>query len=245
MSLTDYHSSTADLTTVLYWFLFEVIQQPALLDELMVEVQQCGTPGTTGFDAAKLLSQPLLQSTYSEVLRLYTTSAVSRFTGDHDVKIGGYKIPPRSYVLIYTRNLALNYDAWDALGKVMDEPLEHFNAGRFLANHLQPHAGGIRASFRGSRSMEDNLTSEYQKKFSLNGLSEVWIPFGGGDHLCPGQQFAKYVVLVTFATLLTRYDMELTSMEIDHIHPDMNYGLFGIPPPNHEMPFRIRRKMIV
>lgn len=77
--------------------------------------------------------------------------------------------------------------------------------------------------------------------FSLEGVAGCWLPFGGGQRMCPGRHFAKSEMLGTFAMLLSDYDLELSG-DMDGIRPDMRWYPTGTLPPMGKVPFRIRRK---
>ncbi|KAK0634376.1 cytochrome P450 [Bombardia bombarda] len=84
------------------------------------------------------------------------------------------------------------------------------------------------------------------RRFSMDGLLGLWIPYGGGDHICPGRHFAKQEIILTFAALFTLFDIELAFDSPDaaaRVHPDMKHAPFGALPPVGKVPFRMRRKV--
>ena len=78
-------------------------------------------------------------------------------------------------------------------------------------------------------------------KFSLNGYSGAWIPFGGGIHQCPGRHWVKLQILMSFAMISDAFDIELLSGS-GALKVDMaKYGL-GALQPAEKARFRIRRR---
>ena len=80
-----------------------------------------------------------------------------------------------------------------------------------------------------------------EPKFSLNGYSGAWIPFGGGIHQCPGRHWVKLQMLLSFAIISAAFDIELLAGEAK-LGVDMaKYGL-GALQPAEKAGFRIRRR---
>ncbi|KAH7304457.1 hypothetical protein B0I35DRAFT_445240 [Stachybotrys elegans] len=107
---------------------------------LMDEVDASRVPSKPhGIDTTQLLSQPFIQSTYAEVLRLYIATAFSGTVEYGDVRIGDYFIPRNSFLTSYSRTLALDYDAWTK--RMWNHPLEEFNAEGFLVDDTWTRPG--------------------------------------------------------------------------------------------------------
>lgn len=236
-------TSTSNLVVSIFWFILEALKDPHLLQELMKEVSECGSSDNTQIDIKRLTTQPLLQSTYAEVLRLFIAGVVSRVAEYEDISIAGYTIPKDSYLIMYSRTMALNYDAWTQAGRTIRKPLEEFDAERFLVSSSWTRPGFPRATDARRTSTEDPIELLSKRRFSLDGLLGIWIPYGGGDHICPGRQFAKHGIVLTFAVLLSKFDFELTSSDTSKIQPDMKFAPFGALPPTCNTPFRIRRRV--
>ncbi|POS69547.1 hypothetical protein DHEL01_v212057 [Diaporthe helianthi] len=68
-------AATTNVQNTSFWLFFEALRDPELRERLLEEVSACKVSnpadGTSAFDVKKLTVQPLLQSTYAEVLRLY------------------------------------------------------------------------------------------------------------------------------------------------------------------------------
>lgn len=192
----------------------------------------CTADDSGAIDISELARQPLLQSTYAEVLRLRVAIAQSRVSELQDFSFGGYKVERNHPLLIFSRPLALNEDMWAAAGRNTPVPLENFYADRFLVQK-KPINGD---------SLENDKLSGLE--FSLDGLAGIWLPFGGGQRMCPGRHFAKMEILSTFSLLFTRYAIELgPNMDSSKVVPDMRWEPVGALPPACKVPFRIRRRL--
>lgn len=171
-------------------------------------------------DIDGLGKKPLLQSTYAEVLRLRVSILVSRMAEFGDISFSDYAIRRNEFVLMPTDGLHFNEAAWRRAGRPSNNaPLSGFDARRFL---VQSDAG--------------------PPEFSTDGLAGLWIPFGGGERMCPGRHLAKLEMILTYAYLFSKYDLELGHVDTESVQCDMRFAPFGALPPNRQVPFRIRRK---
>lgn len=185
-------------------------------------------------DMAKLTSQPLLQSTYAEVLRLRVAIGMARINEDSDFSLGGYRIRKNQPMIIFSLSAALNEEAWAAAGRLPVKPLSDFYAERFLVTCPESE-----------QASDHSLESPGQEVFSLEGLSGCWLPYGRGQRMCPGRHFAKNEILGTFAFLFTQFELELrlSPEESAKIIPDMARFPVGALPPVGKVPFMIRRRV--
>lgn len=122
-----------------------------------------------------------------------------------------------------------NQDAWAARPHTLTRPLEEFWAYRFL----EPSDGN------------EDFTAPPRDaaRFSLHGLEGCWLPFGGGQRMCPGRHFAKNEILGTFALLFTRYDLQLIdSNQAKVVKPDHRRVLLVGLPPSSKVSVRLRAK---
>ncbi|KAK3332568.1 cytochrome P450 [Cercophora scortea] len=268
-------AATANAVPSTFWLIFQALKDPVLVSRLRDEVSaSLRTPpaspeSTQGdlesknelFDTAALLRQPLLQSAYAETLRLFVVAIVSRVAEYSDVDIAGYRVAKDSFLVMYTHLLALDPGEWARAGRTLTKPLEEFDAERFLvepgwtrplgkqapaATTTTPAAVQDVDQDKGQGNSSDHDPLSYDgRRFSMDGLLGLWIPYGGGDHLCPGRHFAKQQILLTFATLITKFDIELAFPSpgaAAGVKPDMSHAPFGALPPLGKVPFRIRRK---
>lgn len=66
-------------------------------------------------------------------------------------------------------------------------------------------------------------------KYTLEGRTGQWIPFGLGEHLCPGRHFAKQEMIINFAVLTNMFDIELTvkGKDGEGWKPQQTYERYG------------------
>lgn len=77
----------------------------------------------------------------------------------------------------------------------------------------------------------------------MEGLAGTWVPYGGGQHWCPGRFFAKNEMMAAFALISSAYDIELQNPGLKP-EPDMAFFPIGMLPPKGKIPVRIRRRQI-
>lgn len=76
----------------------------------------------------------------------------------------------------------------------------------------------------------------------MEGLAGLWIPFGGGDRMCPGRHLAKLEMLYTFAYLCSNYEFDVSSKDIAKVSTDKGFAPFSVLPPDNTVKFKIRRR---
>lgn len=199
---------------------------------MTAEVMSCVAPEKPNVAHCidRILQQPLLQSAYAETLRMRVTIALPRTCEYEEFDFFGYKIKKNEHLLIFTSPVVQDDEAWTRAGKPPLKPFEDFWAERFLAPK------------DGSKQKMGNEEPE-ELEFSLRGLAGRWMPYGGGQHLCPGRHYAKSQIIGSFAFFFAKYDLEL----LNHIgkggvQPDLRWFPMGSLPPDRKVPFRIRRK---
>ncbi|KAF2197033.1 cytochrome P450, partial [Delitschia confertaspora ATCC 74209] len=236
-------ASNANVLPAVFWLLFEALKDPDLHNRMLQEVTTCASIQGGGFDITKLSEQPLLQSSYAEVLRIRVAITMTRVNEFEDFTLAGYRIPRHKPIVIFSRTSALNEEAWVQAGREITKPLDEFHAERFLI-HPKTHDRerekkkkvGISDNIAPKTNLDDRL------QFSLDGLAGCWIPYGGGQRMCPGRHFAKNEILGTFALLCTKYDIELQDMDTGKVQSDFGWYPVGSLPPVCKVPFRIRMK---
>ncbi|KJZ70912.1 hypothetical protein HIM_09705 [Hirsutella minnesotensis 3608] len=232
-------TSTSNLIASIFWMVLESIRDPKLHSQMLDEISSCGRAQGHSFDMAKLKEKPLIQSTYAEVLRLYVATATSRIAEYEDINVAGYAIPKDSYLVMYSRTMALHQQAWEQAGRVLRKPLDEFDAERFL---VDPGWTRPRDNYKVGPLAPSTGTSSSERRFTMDGLLGVWIPYGGGDHICPGRHLAKHQMMLTTALLLSRFEFDLDDNSTRRVKPDMKFAPFGALPPTCATPFRIRAK---
>ena len=228
-----------------------MLRDGPLLARATAEVNTCRTDPVADplpFDTTKLCNQPLLQSSYAETLRMYVAVYIIRKPEYQDAQVLDYRIPKDKMVVISSAMAHMDKRNWN-LGTMEEHPVEKFWADRFLN-----YGGTLSRSSSASSAIstdsaidltipEDNFPKpkSAEPKFSLNGYSGAWVPFGGGIHQCPGRHWVKMQMLLSFAIISSTFDIELLSGD-GKLTVDMaKYGL-GALNPAEKVRFRIKRK---
>ena len=248
-----------------FWSLVHIFRDPELLRQTRVQADKSATAtaiaadtaaaAVAAFDTEGLTRNPLLQSVWSEVLRLYVALFIVR-GADHDAFTlpSGHTVPPKKMIVVDTHTAHMDPAVWNAA----KAPLDAFQADRFLVYPERPESGPLRAEARPAASPPVSspgtpptpLTppsacapateDPFEPRFSASGLSGSLIAFGGGRHSCPGRAFAKQEVLLCVAVLTALFDIEIP--ENADMGTDLNYYGLGSLPPRSKMPVRIRRR---
>jgi len=204
-----------------------------------------------GFDTTKLCSDPLLQSVYAETLRLRVAVLVVRQPARDNFSFRGWHIKKNEVLSVATRTEAMNEEIWSSGGEGDPHPPDTFWSDRFIVNPEDPSSGPLRLpkqkkNKRAFGSPSHRAADDVGKaRFSMDGLSASWIPYGGGQSLCPGRHFAKREIITATAIFLTAYDMELVEEKgKERPQVDMSCFGFGTMPPDRVIPFRVRRRRV-
>ena len=217
----------------------ECFSDPSLLLRVRHEVKKCMyqiDSGKCRFDVEKLGKNPLLQSIYAEVLRLRIAAFIMRSPERDNMKINDWILPRGEVVLVATTPAHMDEEVWNT-GQANEHPVNRFWADRFLIYHADPRSGPRKV--RTNPVAPRNLEKE-DPVFSLDDLSGSWIPFGGGFRACPGRHFAKREILMTFAIMVTMFDIEVDGSRV--LQTDPRRGGLGAQRPRYNVPFRIRKR---
>ncbi|CAG8903086.1 unnamed protein product [Penicillium egyptiacum] len=214
--------SNANVVPAVFWYIFESFKDLELQESLKTELQDCLKPETGDLDIPKLSTKPLLQSTYAEVLRLRVTTTTMRTNEDANFKLGpDYAIDKDVTMTIFSSITAYNRLAWEAARpESIAKPLDEFWSERFLV-----------------------LRNKKEANFSLEGLTECWMPYGGGQRMCPGRHFAKNVIIGTLGLLLELFECELVDVQqAERVKPDTKWVPYGTLPPTKKVALRLRTR---
>lgn len=178
-----------------------------------------------------------------------------------DFTLDGLRVQKNQTLMIFSRPPGLNEEAWLAAGRRSTSPLLEFQADRFLVPRVStsvspspsakgdPQKAGSDKNKIAGGDLQDKVeaqssaSSENEYEFSLDGLAGLWLPYGGGQRMCPGRHFAKAEVLSTFALLFSRFELELHgSVDAGEVAPDLRWVPTGALPPASKVPFRMRRR---
>lgn len=218
----------------------EVLRDSSLLSRVQVIVEGCrlDTPaGTLQFDLVKLCNDPLLQSIYAETLRLRVATFLVRSPAHGEFKIENFRIPKNGLMVIAGFAAQQDKDVWE----VNDgHPVQEFWSERFLEYSND-------ASHTAKDGNEKILITEPKSRpsrFSLEGKSRIFMPYGYGQRMCPGRHFNKQEMMVNLAIMLTLFDIELLDPNLNIPDSDLNGYGFGVLWPKGKTPIRIRRRAI-
>ena len=233
----------------------ELVRDPALQARVREEVQSALIPGSDPkdlqFNITELCNGPLLQSIYAETLRLRVAIVITRNPEWSEYQLGEWVFPKDELIAISSRTAAMDKEIWNT-GTVEDpHPLTEFWSDRFLVYPNDPISGPLKKRnlaedekpSSGSASLANQSRLE-EPRFAMEGLSGAWVPYGGGQRMCPGRHFAKQEMIASFAILCTAYDIEIVTGEGSAPEPDMRYFPYGALPPKGDTPFRIRRRQL-
>lgn len=205
--------------------LAEVLRDPQLLTRIRSAIakNRFDSPhGTLDFDWASLCREPLLQSVYAETLRLHIAIFVLRSSDRNEVDIKGWRIPRSAPILVSGYNAQMAPEDWIPKDHPHVKPVNEFWAEQFLQS---------------SRPEEDTV-------FSLKDRAGNWLPYGGGQRICPGRHFAKLELISSLAIMLTLFDIEISDKSCRIPSNDMVGFGFGTLWPKETMPVRIRRRRL-
>ena len=233
-----------------FWFLYEIFSDPVLLSRVREEVDECILPSSDPdappqFDLTALGNSPLLQSCYAETLRLRTAILVTRVPERDDFKLGDYVFPKNNLIMVASQTAHMDEDVWNTGTGEAPHPINTFWAERFLVHPDAPGSGPLKhaKAQRPKQSLPEIPESVKEKpRFSTEGLSGAWIPYGGGQTLCPGRHYAKQEMLVTFAILASAFDLEILHAPGVKTEANTKYFGLGVMPPKNKTPIRIRRR---
>ncbi|KAL9130023.1 MAG: hypothetical protein Q9175_007129 [Cornicularia normoerica] len=191
------------------WFILELMRNRALLSRVRSEVEEARLPGTPenlnlpNFDLTKLCSGQLLQSSYAETLRLYMAVGLMRIPSHKVYILGKWRFPQDHLIVMSNRT----------------------------AHHNEENAKDTATPYASRNEAHSNQQKEHDKpRFSMEGLAGSWVPYGGGQHLCPGRFFAKNEMMAAFALISSAYDVELQDPGLKP-EPDMAFFPIGMLPP--------------
>ncbi|KAF2432330.1 cytochrome P450 [Tothia fuscella] len=154
---------------------------PRILEELKTAQLEDGS-----LNIQTLVSLPLLQSLFQEVLRLYADVLVSR-----------------NITLDITLPIESGQSIFIEKGSVLIAPswLGHYDSEAWH-NEAHPHD-----TFYAERFL--TASSEGKQVFTMNGTNGKLFPFGGGKTICPGRVFAKQEVFAAVAMVLLNFKFEV------------------------------------
>ncbi|KAK7920062.1 hypothetical protein PG985_008084 [Apiospora marii] len=176
------------------YILFELARDPALLQRIRAELRVGGVfaGSLTDIDIAALVKLPLLNSVYSECLRLRSSIPISRRLRE-DVVIDGYTLRKDSFLLAPSWLSHINEAVW---------------APRPSRSHTSlPMDSKTYNDLPGAREFWAERFLYLEATRTKVKLGD-YCPYGGGSVICPGRFFAKHEILAAVAMVVTRFDLD-------------------------------------
>ena len=228
---------------VAFWLVLEVFRDPSLLAKVRKEAEGCLVASQSvypSFDLPSLCSRPLLQSIYTETLRLYVSTSMIRSPENADIKLGTWIIPKGALIMIPSFFVHHNQALWSA-GSDASRSVEKFWPERFL----RYPGSSCPITTRTIKSSDlRKVSSSDAPSFSSEDLSGYLMPYGGGHGMCPGRHFAKQEIIGTLAIMATLFDIEVSENGAGSVQPDMDGFGMGALKPKEKVVARIRRRKI-
>lgn len=187
------HETTA---AVLTWALFELAQKPDVMNKAQEELDSVLGDRVPTFDDIPKLQY--IRLIVSESLRMYPEPPLLiRRALEDDVlpqggtsNEGGFPILRGTDIFIALYNIHRSEEFW--------ENPNDFNPDRFLKEFRNPK----RPDWEGYKpQMTTMYPNEVHSDFA-------YLPFGGGNRKCVGDQFACMEAVITLAMVLKKYDFE-------------------------------------
>jgi cytochrome P450 len=169
--------------------------------------------------------------------------------------IGNRKFQPKKTILGSIWFSHRDETKWNAGRKLADgtyeHPLDEFLAERFLEYPDDPFSDPLKkedGSEKAPSALNDSKgpgEARPTPKFTTEGLSGLYIPFGGGLKTCPGRHYAKQEMYLTVATILWAIDFEFVDLDkAKATKPNMKAFAVGTLHPDRKNDVRIRRRKV-
>ncbi|KAH8682621.1 cytochrome P450 [Xylariales sp. PMI_506] len=224
------NSNTIPVTT---WALIELVKDPELFQAIREEVitTYVTDPATQEriIDTQKLVSLPLLQSVYSEALRLHVSVNITREIIE-PIELEGYKLEKGALLQAPSEIALCDESVWSTKG----HPALEFWAERHIKYvEVTDETGKVKR----------------ERQFVLAGRANEFFPYGGGVSMCPGRFFAKQEIMLTLGMLVSNFDIEFVqwrnldgSPSTRAAENDSKWAGAAAMPPDRDMEVRWRRR---
>ena len=81
-------------------------------------------------------------------------------------------------------------------------------------------------------------------KFAPEKVAGQFIPYGGGENICPGRFYAKQEAMAGMAMFLAKFEIELQLEPGRVLEPNKKQFGFGVMEPKGEIRARMRRRKV-
>lgn len=226
----------------------DIVLRPELLARCRAQIDatiKATNASPFGLGISALLADPLLQSIYSEELRLRNGVMIQRVPIVDGFQIRGWKFPKDRMIIASSWHEQRDKNVWNE-GPVRGEyhSVKDFWAERFLVYPNEPNSGprksGDESKTKPNKS--DIISDSTEPKFTTDSVAGSFIPYGGGAKICPGRFYAKQEAIGGMALFLTMFDIELKRDKDDLPQPNMEFFPFGVVAPLGKFPARMRRR---
>ncbi|KFA54597.1 hypothetical protein S40293_02256 [Stachybotrys chartarum IBT 40293] len=224
----------ANTVPVSCWLMMELINDPELFRAVQEELAGVCSAGAAGpkINVQKLMMLPLMQSIYTEVLRLHVDVLITR-TATEPVTVAGYHLPKGTILQAPTEIAHLDEELWGTPG----HPASEFWAKRHTKEVEVVDEAGV---------------NRRQLQYSMAGRTGSFFPYvsplGGGFSICAGRNFAKHEVFLAIAVMITSFEIEsfrwvnLDGSPTDRkARNDTGYANTVAAPPDRDMKITWRR----
>ncbi|CAJ1958751.1 unnamed protein product [Sphenostylis stenocarpa] len=198
-------STSALITNVLT----RLVMHMEIQDKVYSEIIMVGR-NPSKYEHEDVYRMPLLLATIYESARLLPTGPMlQRCSLKHDLSFAtGVTIPAGAVLVVPVELLQKDDFSWGS-------DASHFNPYRFLSTVT-----------KGSGSAEDLSVTGFSS-FVLNDPNEnaAFLPFGSGARACIGQKFIIQLVASVLASLLKKYEIQLSSGSDDDKNPTLKNNL--------------------
>ncbi|KFY81326.1 hypothetical protein V500_11534 [Pseudogymnoascus sp. VKM F-4518 (FW-2643)] len=242
-------AANANIVPTVGWCLIDILMRPTLAATARAEIAAL-SPGEINMQA--LLTSPLLQSIYAEELRLRNAILIQRTPIVDTFKIGPWKFPKGDMIMASSWQEARNRETWNQRGRNGEEhDVEEFWAERFLVYKDDPLSGPRLVDAAKVKSGEEAEKAERAEggeaappKFAPEKVAGQFIPYGGGENICPGRFYAKQEAMAGMALFLAKFEIELQLEPGRVLVPNKNQFGFGVMGPVGEIKARMRRRKV-
>ncbi|KAF4624149.1 hypothetical protein G7Y89_g14024 [Cudoniella acicularis] len=245
-------AANANIVPAIGWCIIDGLLRPPLLSRIRDEISKAPPPSDpkTSLNMPFLLSSTLLQCIWSEELRLRGSVAIQRTPMIPTFKIGPWNLAQDQLILASSWHEHHDPSIWNE-GPTAASPDFHsvdtFWPERFLQYPEDPLSGPRKpcSSSAAKPAPKTEKTEKGEPKFTLEPVNGSFIPFGGGQKVCPGRFYAKQEAIGGMTLFLSLFDIELDDYLMKKLpEMDMRYFAFGVIPPLGKFPGRMRRRKV-
>ncbi|KAI0173951.1 putative cytochrome P450 [Pestalotiopsis sp. NC0098] len=214
------------------WMISCILQDTSLLQLIRKEIATVSTAdsetGVRRINVDGLVRLPLMQSIFTEVLRLHMNFNLLRHANE-SINIDGTTVAKGSLLSVPMVMAHYDEDDWEN----EQHPVTEFWAERHI-------------KWVERRNAKGEVVTE--RAFAVASRPSSYFPFGGGRHICPGRYLAKRLIFVATAVFISRFEVEsvwwtkLDGSPTDRPGKgDKRFSGVGSMPPDRDLKIRCKR----